>query len=107
MLECRSRRRLRGVPITYAHQREQNGLAHALLTVEDHVDDDSLLRDNIFHANFGTSPSASAPAMQMLHSSSKKSPGKMHRGMASVRPTLTARLQLSWRNPRTRNLISS
>jgi len=42
-----------GVPITYAHQREQNGLAHALLTVEDHIDDDFMLilGDNIFQAN--------------------------------------------------------
>jgi glucose-1-phosphate thymidylyltransferase len=42
-----------GVPITYSHQREQNGLAHALLTVEDHIDDDFMLilGDNIFNAN--------------------------------------------------------
>lgn len=42
-----------GIPITYAHQREQNGLAHALLTVEEHIDDDFMLmlRDNIFQAN--------------------------------------------------------
>ena len=42
-----------GRPITYAHQREQNGLAHALLTVEEHIDDDFMLMlgDNIFQAN--------------------------------------------------------
>ena len=42
-----------GTPITYAHQREQNGLAHALLTVEEHIDDDFMLMlgDNIFQAN--------------------------------------------------------
>jgi glucose-1-phosphate thymidylyltransferase len=42
-----------GVPITYAHQREQDGLAHALLTVEEHIDDDFMLilGDNIFRAN--------------------------------------------------------
>ena len=42
-----------GVPITYAHQREQNGLAHALLTVEEHIDDDFMLMlgDNVFEAN--------------------------------------------------------
>ena len=42
-----------GTPITYAHQREQNGLAHALLTVEEQIDDDFmlLLGDNIFRAN--------------------------------------------------------
>jgi glucose-1-phosphate thymidylyltransferase len=44
-----------GVPITYAHQREQAGLAHALLTVEDFVDEDFMLMlgDNIFQANLG------------------------------------------------------
>ncbi|HKJ59839.1 MAG TPA: sugar phosphate nucleotidyltransferase, partial [Halobacteriales archaeon] len=42
-----------GVPITYTHQREQDGLAHALLTVEEHVDDDFMLilGDNVFRAN--------------------------------------------------------
>ncbi|GAA0297204.1 UTP--glucose-1-phosphate uridylyltransferase AglF [Halarchaeum salinum] len=42
-----------GVPITYAHQREQNGLAHALLCAEEHIDDDFMLMlgDNIFDAN--------------------------------------------------------
>jgi len=42
-----------GVPITYAHQRDPKGLAHALLCVEDHVDDDFMLilGDNIFEAN--------------------------------------------------------
>lgn len=42
-----------GVPITYAHQREQKGLAHALLNVEEHVDEDFMLMlgDNIFQAN--------------------------------------------------------
>ncbi|PSP71209.1 UTP--glucose-1-phosphate uridylyltransferase [Halobacteriales archaeon QH_6_68_27] len=43
----------RGIPVTYAHQRDQRGLAHALLTVEDHVDDDFMLMlgDNVFEAN--------------------------------------------------------
>ena len=42
-----------GVPITYTHQREQLGLAHALLTVEEHIDDDFMLMlgDNVFQAN--------------------------------------------------------
>ena len=42
-----------GIPITYAHQREQKGLAHALLTVEEHIDDDFMLMlgDNVFEAN--------------------------------------------------------
>jgi len=42
-----------GVPITYTHQREQKGLAHALLTAEEHVDQDFMLMlgDNIFDAN--------------------------------------------------------
>jgi glucose-1-phosphate thymidylyltransferase len=41
------------VPITYTHQREQKGLAHALLKAEDHVDDDFMLMlgDNVFRAN--------------------------------------------------------
>ncbi len=45
----------KGVPITYAHQREQNGLAHALLTVEEDVDSEFMLMlgDNIFDANLG------------------------------------------------------
>ncbi|WP_336328258.1 UTP--glucose-1-phosphate uridylyltransferase AglF [Halovenus sp. HT40] len=42
-----------GTPITYAHQRDQNGLAHALLTVEEYIDEDFVLMlgDNIFRAN--------------------------------------------------------
>jgi len=42
-----------GVPITYAHQRETKGLAHALRTVEDFIDDDFMLMlgDNVFEAN--------------------------------------------------------
>ena len=42
-----------GVPITYAHQREQLGLAHALLCVEVHIEGDFMLMlgDNIFDAN--------------------------------------------------------
>ena len=45
----------RGVPITYAHQREQLGLAHALLTAEPYVDGDFMLMlgDNVFDANLG------------------------------------------------------
>jgi glucose-1-phosphate thymidylyltransferase len=44
-----------GVPITYAHQREAKGLAHALLTVEEQIDDDFMLMlgDNVFRANLG------------------------------------------------------
>lgn len=42
-----------GIPITYTHQREQLGLAHALVSVEKHIDDDFMLMlgDNIFEAN--------------------------------------------------------
>ena len=42
-----------GVPITYTHQREPLGIAHALLTAEEHIDDDFMLMlgDNIFRAN--------------------------------------------------------
>jgi glucose-1-phosphate thymidylyltransferase len=43
------------VPITYAHQREPKGLAHALLTVEEHIEGDFMLMlgDNVFEANLG------------------------------------------------------
>lgn len=46
----------RSVPITYTHQREQNGLAHALLTAEDHIDSDFMLMlgDNIFQADLAS-----------------------------------------------------
>ena len=42
-----------GIPITYAHQREQKGLAHALIMVEEHIDGDFMLMlgDNVFQAN--------------------------------------------------------
>ncbi len=45
----------RGVPITYAHQREQLGLAHALLTAEPYVDEAFVLMlgDNVFRGNLG------------------------------------------------------
>jgi len=44
-----------GVPITYAHQREQLGLAHAILQAEPHVDGDFMLMlgDNVFRGNLG------------------------------------------------------
>ena len=44
-----------GVPITYTHQHEPKGLAHALLCAEEHVDDDFMLMlgDNVFEANLG------------------------------------------------------
>jgi glucose-1-phosphate thymidylyltransferase len=43
----------RGVPVTYTFQRERKGLAHALMTVEEHVEGDFMLilGDNVFHAN--------------------------------------------------------
>jgi len=42
-----------GIPITYTHQREPLGLAHALQQAEPHVDEDFalMLGDNIFRAN--------------------------------------------------------
>lgn len=42
-----------GVPITYTHQREPLGLAHALLTTEEHIEAEFMvmLGDNIFEAN--------------------------------------------------------
>ncbi|QWC20185.1 UTP--glucose-1-phosphate uridylyltransferase AglF [Halorubrum sp. 2020YC2] len=43
----------RDVPITYTHQREQLGLAHAILQAEPHVDGDFMLMlgDNVFRGN--------------------------------------------------------
>ncbi|SEO22643.1 glucose-1-phosphate thymidylyltransferase [Halogranum amylolyticum] len=43
----------RGIPITYTYQREQLGLAHALLTAETHVEGDFMLMlgDNVFRSN--------------------------------------------------------
>ncbi|OVE83151.1 UTP--glucose-1-phosphate uridylyltransferase AglF [Natronolimnobius baerhuensis] len=43
----------RGVPITYAHQEEQLGLAHAILQVEPYIEDDFMLMlgDNVFRSN--------------------------------------------------------
>jgi glucose-1-phosphate thymidylyltransferase len=43
----------RDVPITYAHQREQLGLAHAILQAEPHIDGDFMLMlgDNVFRGN--------------------------------------------------------
>ena len=42
-----------GIPITYTEQTEQKGLAHAILTAEDEIDDDfmPMLGDNVFDAN--------------------------------------------------------
>ena len=44
-----------GVPITYTHQREQLGLAHAILQAEPHIDGDFMLMlgDNVFRGNLG------------------------------------------------------
>ena len=41
------------MPITYTHQREQLGLAHAILQAEPHVDGDFMLMlgDNVFRGN--------------------------------------------------------
>jgi glucose-1-phosphate thymidylyltransferase len=45
----------RDIPITYTHQREQLGLAHALLQAEPYIDDEFVLMlgDNVFRANLG------------------------------------------------------
>ena len=42
-----------GIPITYAHQREQLGLAHAILQAEPHIDGSFILMlgDNVFRGN--------------------------------------------------------
>lgn len=53
------------VSIAYAHQREQNGLAHALLKTEEYVDDDFMLMlgNNIFNGESQRcrGPSAGGP----------------------------------------------
>jgi glucose-1-phosphate thymidylyltransferase len=53
-----------GAPITYAHQSERKGLAHALMQAEPHVDDSFLLMhgDNIFD------PSARADILSVVRS---------------------------------------
>jgi glucose-1-phosphate thymidylyltransferase len=45
----------RGIPITYAHQREQKGLAHAVLQAEPHVDGQFVVLngDNVFADGIG------------------------------------------------------
>ncbi|MGQ3330208.1 UTP--glucose-1-phosphate uridylyltransferase AglF [Halorubrum sp. FL23] len=45
----------REVAITYTHQREQLGLAHAILQAEPHIDGDFMLMlgDNVFRGNLG------------------------------------------------------
>ena len=45
----------RDTPITYTHQREQLGLAHAILQAEPHIDGDFMLMlgDNVFRGNLG------------------------------------------------------
>ena len=45
----------RDVPITYTHQREQIGLAHAILEEESYVDGDFMLMlgDNVLQGNLG------------------------------------------------------
>jgi glucose-1-phosphate thymidylyltransferase len=45
----------RGVPVTYVHQREQLGLAHAVLAAEPFVDDDAIVfnGDNVIEADLG------------------------------------------------------
>ena len=44
-----------GIPITYAHQREQLGLAYAILQAEPHIDGSFMLMlgDNVFRGNLG------------------------------------------------------
>lgn len=45
-----------GVPITYVHQAEPHGLAHALLQAESEINDDFMLMlgDNVFRGNLDT-----------------------------------------------------
>jgi dTDP-glucose pyrophosphorylase len=97
------------IPITYTHQREQKGLAHGLLTAEDHIDDDFMLMlgDNIFQANLEDVVRRQREDRADAASSSQKSPGRTRADTASVTPTRTARSPTSSRNQRTPPRISS
>jgi glucose-1-phosphate thymidylyltransferase len=92
----------RGVPITYMHQREQRGLAHALLTAENHVDDDFVLMlgDNVFEANLRNVIDRQAEDRADAAFLVEEVPWEMRHGTASVSPTTTARYSRWSRNPR-------
>ena len=59
-----------GVPITYTHQREQLGLAHAILQAEPHIDGDFMLMlgDNVFRGNLGDVANRQQDASSFLNS---------------------------------------
>jgi len=97
-----------GIPITYTHQREQKGLAHALLSVEEHIDDDFMLMlgDNIFQANLQDVVRRQREDRAMPPFWSRRSPGRRPADTGSVRPTPTARLRMSSKSPRSPNPTS-
>ena len=89
------------IPITYAHQREQHGLAHALLTVEDHIDDDFMLilGDNIFEANLDDIVQRQQEDRADAAFLVEEVPWTRPHATASVTPISTVRLPTSSRNP--------
>ena len=96
-----------GVPITYAHQREQKGLAHALLTVEEYIDDDFMLilGDNVFEANLLDVVQRQREDRADAAFLVEEVRGTRRRGTASVTPTSTARSPTWSRSPTTRQAI--
>jgi glucose-1-phosphate thymidylyltransferase len=98
----------RGVPITYAHQREQKGLAHALLTVEEHIDDDFMLMlgDNIFQANLEDVVRRQQEQRTDAAFLVEEVPGKRPTGPGCATRTISAKSSRWWRSPTTRRRTS-
>ena len=97
-----------GIPITYTHQREQKGLAHALLTAEELIDDPFMLilGDNIFEANLADLSTARRSPAPTRRSLSRRSRGRRPPDTASVTRTVTARSPTSSKRPRTHRRTS-
>jgi glucose-1-phosphate thymidylyltransferase len=99
----------RDVPITYTHQREQLGLAHAILQAEPHVDGAFMLMlgDSVFRGNLGDVASRRKKTAPTLRSSSRRSRTRRPPATTSSTPTSTARSSRSSRSPTTRRATSS
>jgi len=91
-----------GVPVTYTHQREQNGLAHALLTVEGHIDDSFalILEDNIFRASLTDFVRRQREHGSTRRSSSNRRHTRRPADTASVPPTSAAKLLMQYKTQR-------
>ncbi len=80
------------VPITYTHQREQLGLAHAILQAEPHVDDDFVLMlGTISSGRTSRTSSTASGKTAPTPPSSLRSPTRRPPGTACSTPTSTAR----------------